>query len=232
MGQWIQDSCVLPLPYPTATPVRSSLIFKQQRFGRWSISGNTPSNINRRAPTPEGEGEDREIQFLSPIPSSPPYTSRPGSSQDNYPDLTSMMSSFVAHTSPHGHQRKGSQVSSDEENLWEDSGSIYSSAVAAGEEGRAARALQCTSHAPSPSTSLQTLRGSPQRKAGVTIPGLVALSGSCGGSGCVCHCSVPPSSRDHTQPLKIARTLSLAPLPLLCSHASPCCHSEGATLGL
>jgi len=153
--------CVLSFPSPTATPVRSSLIFKQQRFGRWSISGNTPSNINRRAPTPEGEGEDREIQFLSPIPSSPPHTSRPGSSQDNYPDLTSMMSSFVAHTS-HGHQRKGSQVSSDEENLWEDSGSIYSSAVAAGEEGRATRALQCISHAPSPSTHCRLSENPPK----------------------------------------------------------------------
>lgn len=125
-------------PTTAATPLRSSLIFKKQRFGRWSISGNTPSNILQRTPTPEGEGEeegeDREIQFLSPIPSSPPHTSRPGSSQDNYPDLTSMMSSFVAHTSPFSLQPKGYQGSSDEENLWEDSGSIYSSAVAAGEE--------------------------------------------------------------------------------------------------
>ena len=108
------------------------IVFRHKRFGRRSVPSSSSDGIeetNCLLKAPNEQNAD-DIQILSPMTLSPP-DSRPGSSQEHYPDLASQMESFYQAPEHYDGSRRNSKVLSwidGKDILFEDTGTEHRSA--------------------------------------------------------------------------------------------------------
>ena len=100
------------------------VVFRHRRYGRKSVptAHDMPMRVSSPLLKPADE-QNTDIQILSPLTASP-SESRPGSSQEQYPDLVSQMESFY-HEEPSENKRQSkvlSWISEGNDMLFEDTG--------------------------------------------------------------------------------------------------------------
>ena len=109
-------------------PVTQRVVFRHKRFGRKSMpssSSDVTAEISLKLP----DEQNTDIQILSPLtvsPSDSRNNSRPGSSQDQYPDLASQMEPFYQIHDYPGSRRNSkvlSWISDGRDAVFEDTGS-------------------------------------------------------------------------------------------------------------